>query len=104
MTCVSNDNGALLYFTGRTALEVRERFRDAPAQEFTRFGDEPGDDVQALFREGKAVLVLFMPQFYWQLEPVYGEQTGARIDAMLAGLEPLYEGADGGIYRYPRVP
>lgn len=101
---VSNDNGALLYFTGRTALEVRERFRDVPAQEFTRFGDEPGDDVQALFREGKAVLVLFMPQFYWQLEPVYGEQTDARIDALLAGLETLYEGADGGIYRYPRIP
>lgn len=104
LTRISNDNGALLYFTGRTALEVRERLRERPAAEFTRFGDDPEDDVQVLFRDGKAVLVLFMPQFYWQIAPVYGEQTDARIDALLAGLEPLYEGADGGIYRYPREP
>lgn len=104
LTRISNDNGALLYFTGRTALEVSERFRDEPAAEYTRFGDDSTDAGQVLFHDGEAVLVLFMPQFYWQLEPIYGEQTDTRIDAMLAGLEPLYLGADGGIYRYPQAP
>lgn len=101
LTLISNENGAVLFFSGRTALEVKERFRSKPLDVFTRFGDDPQDEVQALFHEGRAALVIFRQPLYWQLAPLYGDQTQARIDAFLSGLTPLYEGADGGIYLYP---
>ncbi len=101
LTLISNENGALLYFSGRTALELSERFRKEPAAEFTRFGDDPADDAQVLFRQGKAALVVFRQQLYWQLEPLYGDQTDERIGGLLAGLKPVFEGPDGGIYLYP---
>lgn len=101
LTLISNENGALLFFTGRTALEISERFRKEPLAEFTRFGDDPADEAQALFRQGKAVLVVFRQQLYWQLEPLYGDRTDERIGGLLAGLKPVFEGPDGGIYLYP---
>lgn len=101
LTLISNENGALLYFSGRTALEMSERFRKEPATEFTRFGDDSEEDVQVLFRQGKAALVVFRQPLYWQLEPLYGQQTDERIGGLLAGLKPLFEGSDGSIYLYP---
>jgi len=101
LTLISNENGALLYFSGRTALELSERFRKEPAAEFTRFGDDPADDAQVLFHQGKAALVVFRQQLYWQLEPLYGDRTDERIGGLLAGLKPVFEGSDGGIYLYP---
>ena len=101
LTLISNENGALLYFSGRTALEMSERFRKQPSAEFTRFGDDPADAAQVLFRQGKAVLVVFRQQLYWQLEPLYGDRTDERIGGLLAGLKPVFEGPDGGIYLYP---
>jgi 4-amino-4-deoxy-L-arabinose transferase-like glycosyltransferase len=103
-TIITSDSGAILYFSGRTALEISEKYRQQPAPTFTRYGDDPSDPAQALFKQGKALLVIFLPDFYWQIEPVYGERTQERIDALLAGLEPLAESADGGVYRYAPAP
>lgn len=103
-TIISNDTGAVLFFTNRTALEFNQSFSKLPLTAFTRYGDDPIDDAQKLFHNRQAVLVLFTPALYWQLEPHFYDQTQQRIDSLLGGLEKLSETSDGGIYRYPAQP
>ncbi len=99
---VTNEQTALLYLDGITPYPMMEPYQDAPSATFTRFGDGDleKDDAQRLFREGKAVLVLF-DTIYAQMEGLYGERTAERVQALTAGLEVLFKGNDGAIYRYP---
>ncbi len=98
---ISNDTGAILFFTGRMALEVSERFAPKPEDRFTRYGDDQQDSSELAFREGRAVLVVFNPGFYWQMHEVYGEQTDQRLSSFYAGLTVVGRYPDGAIYRYP---
>jgi hypothetical protein len=100
LALISNESSAILFLTGRPTYEVSERFLSAPAGTFTRYGDDPTDPVQRIFRSGQAVLVIFPTTFYWQLFPIYGERTQDRLDSLLQGLEIEKRLSDGIIYRY----
>jgi hypothetical protein len=98
---ISNDTGAILFFTGRMALEVSERFAPKSVDQFTRYGDDQQDSSQLAFKEHRATLVLFNPGFYWQMHDAYGEQTDQRLSSFYEGLTIVGRYADGAIYRYP---
>ncbi|MEN6410042.1 MAG: phospholipid carrier-dependent glycosyltransferase [Anaerolineaceae bacterium] len=104
MKIISNDTGAVLFFTNRSALEFKQSFDKLSTTEFTRYGNETLDDAQQLFHDRQAVLVLFTPSLFWQLEPVFQDQTQERINLLLGGLEKVSETSDGGIYLYPIQP
>jgi 4-amino-4-deoxy-L-arabinose transferase-like glycosyltransferase len=98
---ISNDTGAILFFTGRMAIEISETYRSEPLLELKRFGDHPADSAQALFRKGDTALVLFYPSFYWQLHELYQDETEERLEAFVQGLTVHGEFPDGAIYFYP---
>ena len=97
---ISNESSAVLFLTGRPAYDVNERFLSTPAETYTRYGEDPEDTAQRLFKTGKAVLVIFPTTFYWQLFPIYGDRTQARLDSMLQGLDIIQRLSDGVIFRY----
>jgi 4-amino-4-deoxy-L-arabinose transferase-like glycosyltransferase len=99
---ISNDTGAILFFTGRMGMEISESYRSEPLQQFTRFGDDLDDSAQTLFRDGEAALVLFYPSFYWQLYDLYQDDTEKRLQAFVQGLDVYAEFPDGAIYFYPQ--
>jgi 4-amino-4-deoxy-L-arabinose transferase-like glycosyltransferase len=101
ITIISNDTGAILFFTGRMAIEISETNRSEPLRQFIRFGDDLDDSAQALFREGETALVLFYPSFYWQLHELYQDDTERRLEAFVQGLVAYGEFQDGAIYFYP---
>lgn len=96
---ISNETGAILFLTGRYGLEITEIYRSSP-EEFTRFGDDPLEETQRLFREDGAALVLFQPAFYWRLHELYQDQTAERLRAFTEGLTLYGEYPDGAIYFY----
>jgi 4-amino-4-deoxy-L-arabinose transferase-like glycosyltransferase len=97
---ISNESSAVLFLTGRPAYDVNERFLSTPAETYARYGEDPEDPAQRLFKTGQAVLVIFPTTFYWQLFPIYGDRTQARLDGMLQGLDITQRLSDGVIYRY----
>lgn len=99
---VSNESNAILYLTGRTSYPFKEVYVDQPQLPFTAYGSGAlADDAgQALFAGKEAMLVLFdtiEPQF----ASIYGDQTGARISALVQGLKPVFKGDDGKIFVAP---
>lgn len=96
---VTNDSAAVLYLAGRPAYDLPEIVRNEPVPVFRRFGEDDTIPAERLFREGKAVLVLF-DSLYWQLKPLYGSGTDERIRAMTEGLVLERETMDAKIYRW----
>lgn len=98
---VTNQEMLVLFWAGRTAYPVKEIYYGQPLPGFSRYGD--GEDMkdagQQLFRENRAVLVLFdtISDQLWEL---YGDQTPDRVQALTSGLYVVYDGTDGGIYTY----
>lgn len=101
---VTNEVTALMFLAQRKPFALAEIYRSTPldASAFTRYGDgnAEGDPAEALFHSGEAQLVLF-DTLDAQLEGIYGQQTAARINALVDGLTPVFEGEDGTIYVYP---
>ncbi|MCE1253863.1 MAG: hypothetical protein LWX83_09970 [Anaerolineae bacterium] len=99
---VTNETNAVLFLTGRSAYPLAEIYQDKPAESFSRFGDgnTDKDDGQKLFKEGKAVFVLF-DTIDDQISGLYGERTAERISALVTGLNRSFRGEDGGIFYYP---
>ena len=62
-------------------------------------GELADDDGQRLFVEESAPLVLF-DTIDEQLSGLYGDQTDARISALVSGLYRVFRGEDGGIFYY----
>jgi hypothetical protein len=100
---VTNQDMAVLALTGRASYPVKEVYFDQPQADFTRYGDGDlsNDDPQRLFRQGKAVLVLF-DTIDDQFAGLYGDRTAERIAAFVDGLHRAYRGSDGGIFYYER--
>jgi hypothetical protein len=96
---VTNDPAAVLFLTSREAIWVSEALKIKEEHPENSYGKSQSNFGESVFRNGGA-LVLF-PGFYWQLEPLYGEQTQERLNAMLDGLI-LYKsfGSNSGIYFY----
>jgi hypothetical protein len=98
---ISNDTGAILFFTGRIGLDVKEVHAAESLNEFTRFGDDPTDETQTIFRDQGAALVLFQPTFYWEMQNLYGDKTEERLREFTKDLVVYGEYPDGIIYFYP---
>ena len=100
---VTNEEMAVYYLTGRNAYPLAEIYTDKPLETFNRYGDEnlPEDEAQQVFRQNGTVLVLFN-SIATQLEPIYKAQTAERIQTLTQGLEVVFHGEDGSIYRYPQ--
>lgn len=98
---VSNETNAILFLTGRPAYPLMEIYRDHPLEVFSAYGsgDLTADEPQRLFREGKAVLVLF-DTIDDQLVGLYGDRTAERIAALVKGLYRATRAEDGGIFYY----
>ncbi|MDR3574585.1 MAG: hypothetical protein P4L50_12025 [Anaerolineaceae bacterium] len=102
-TIVTNETMAVLFLTGRTAYPYAEIYLNKPLSVFSEYGNgdlSSDSGQQRLFRENKAVLVLFdsLPS---QLGSIYGDQTAQRIQKLTNGLQISFKGSDGGIYDYP---
>jgi hypothetical protein len=101
---ISNETNAILFLSGRPAYPLKEIYQDKPSESFSAYGNgDLQDDYQKLFREGKAVLVLF-DTIDDQLSGLYGERTGERISALVKGLRRAYRGDDGGLFYYSGAP
>jgi hypothetical protein len=98
---VTNEETAILHLSGRTSYAMQEIFTNSPDLSPTRYGEGNLQDDQAeqLFHDGKAVLVLFnsLPQ---QVKGLYGDQAESWASLLTEGLEVIYQGDDGAIYRY----
>ncbi len=97
-TIVSNDIEAVTFFARRPAYHLFDLDLGQYPSEWSRFGENPRSEPERRFAEGRAVLVLFAhgPD---QFRKLYGDDAEARrLDLLVAGLEVLYEGRDGGIY------
>lgn len=99
---ITNEETALLYLTGRASYPLAEIFLDQPEEIFQRYGDGElkNDPAEQLFRNGEAVLVEF-GSLSKQVSGLYGVQSAEWAAALLESLEVIYQGGDGGIYRYP---
>jgi hypothetical protein len=97
---ISNDVDAIMLYLDRPAYRIPELERRQLAEEFGRFGADPQDGVQRLFREEGAALVLF-GSISGQLIDLYGEDGDARLLAFTEGLEVAADRWDGVIYYYP---
>lgn len=97
---ISDNIDAIKFYTFRSASRIPELESMTPQPFEQTFGDNPDDPVQAQFRNGQAVLVLFNDA-YSQFDAIYGGQaTQTRLKAFTNGLYPYYEGSDGSIYYY----
>lgn len=96
---ISNDIDATLYFLNRPAFRLAQAESAAPLDLTQPYGSNPTDATQALFIEGKAVLVLFFPVDERFLVGE-GQLTETQIAALTAGLEVVASASDGAIYAY----
>ncbi len=99
---VTNEETAILWLTGRASYPIAEIFVNEPQTDFVMYGDGDwmDDSSEAIFRQGEAVFVQF-DSLASQVAGLYGERSEEWAAALVDGLEVVYEGQDGGIYRYP---
>jgi hypothetical protein len=102
VTVISNEGAAILFLADRPAYEINEFFLSAGSEDVPVFGSDPEDPAQRLFREGKAVLVIFTDYFYWQLFPIYGDRTQQVIDTFFQNMQAETRLTDGVIFRYAK--
>jgi hypothetical protein len=95
---ISNEEEAILFLTGRPAYDIPE-LRQEPREVFQRFGENPQDDVERLFREKGAALVLFNT-IQVDLENLYAADAIRRLSSMTSGLYVYAVYSDGIIYFY----
>ncbi len=97
---ISNDSALLLFYTGRPAYDISEIVDQEPQNITIRYGDEPNDPPQKIFRENGAALVLFnsiLPQF----QQLYGDQYIPRLENFTRDLSLYAHTSDGEIYFFP---
>jgi 4-amino-4-deoxy-L-arabinose transferase-like glycosyltransferase len=96
---VCNDPNIILFHTGRAAYPLVEQYTLTPEWDFPVYGQGHNhtDKGQLAFEQGQAALVL-LPDAYWEMQLVYGDQTDARMAGLTEGLYLFYQGPDGSIY------
>ena len=97
---VSDDIEAVTFFARRPAFLLPDLNEAIPREEWKPFGQTPSDQAEMAFAERGGFLVLFSSALP-RLREVYGEEAGLRRDVLVTGLDLVYEGADGAVYRRP---
>jgi hypothetical protein len=100
ISIITNDSDAVLFYLNRPSYDLPEILLDEPKEVFLPFGNDSTNGIERIFREEGAALVLFNP-LEWQLRPIYGDDTQARIQSLTGGLTVFFDSYDGSIYFYP---
>jgi len=95
---ITNESAALLLLLGRPAFD----FCTSPCNQSgeIRYGDDPQDPVQQVFRQDGAALALFYPYCGVQDQAWYSE-TIAQFTSLTRDLTHYFSSCDGDIYFYP---
>jgi 4-amino-4-deoxy-L-arabinose transferase-like glycosyltransferase len=96
---ISNEEAALLFLTGRAAYPVLEFYELQPRSQMTTFGELQEDEIERVFREEEAALVLFFTMRE-QLNELYGERAFMRAEILTRGLYLHFIGSDGAVFFY----
>jgi len=97
---ISNESALVLFYTGRPAYDISELVDKEPQNITARYGDDPYDIPQKVFRENGAALVLFNSKWS-QFQQLYGDQSIPRLENLTRDLSLYAQIADGEIYFYP---
>jgi len=101
ISIISNEPSAIEFWIERPVYQLPKLFNKIdPDPVDARFGDNQEDEVQRIFHNQGAALVLF-DTLRWQLEPIYFDKTPERLTALTRGLTILGNYYDGSIYFYP---
>ena len=98
---VTNEETALLFLMDRASWPIHEVYVQEPDPDFYHYETGPvktTDYGRAAFQRGEALLVVF-DSFEDQMQGIYGENTKARITALLENLQVVFDGDDGTIYQ-----
>jgi 4-amino-4-deoxy-L-arabinose transferase-like glycosyltransferase len=97
---ISNENSMLAFWLDRPVYPLPEVVHLKPEPFDVPFGERTDDEIQQVFRQRGAALVVF-DTIRWQLDVLYFEHTPERLDGMLNGLRVYGDYNDGAIYFYP---
>jgi hypothetical protein len=95
---ITNQAAAVLLWTDRSAYDFCSLPCNQP--ENPRYGDNPDDEVQRIFRQQGAALVLFYPFCASRAEP-WNLVWMAQVEELTRGLTTQEFSCDGAIYFYP---
>ena len=95
---ITNNTAAVLLWTDRAAYDFCTLPCNQPDN--TRYGDNTDDEVQRIFREQGAALVLFYP-FCASRDDPWNAERMAQVDNLTRGLTILEYSCNGAIYFYP---
>jgi hypothetical protein len=96
---ISNDIDAIMFFTNRPAFRIPELELQIRKEEFRPFGAEVKDDVQRIFKEEGAALILF-DSATMQFAEIYGSGWELRFESFTEDLCVFSNLLDGTIYFY----
>lgn len=95
---ITNQSAALLLWLNRPAYDLCSFPCNGSGE--LRYGDNPLDPTQQLFREAGAALVYFHPDCNILAEQFYAD-TLNQLKSLTQGLNQYFSSCDGGIYFYP---
>jgi len=95
---ITNQAAAVLLWTDRSAYDFCELSCNQP--QGTHYGDNPADEVQIIFRENKAALVLFYP-FCVIADQPWNKDLLTELNNLTLGLNQVSYSCEGAIYFYP---
>jgi hypothetical protein len=96
---ISNDPEAILFYTRRPAYNLPELQTGVPSPIDEQFGSQPNDPLQRLFSQNGAALVMFK-EADSRFDPLYGDQTPTRLQALVRGLDISRDLWDGTLYYF----
>jgi hypothetical protein len=94
---ISNDWELTMLWTGRPVYGFWTEFPSEPPIQTTTYGTNPEDDLQALFCDKGAALVVYI-DFPTQFRNQVGESELGKLPGLFAGLTVIGQYADGTIY------
>jgi 4-amino-4-deoxy-L-arabinose transferase-like glycosyltransferase len=95
---ITNQAAAVLLLTDRAAYDFC--YPSCNQSGSLRYGDDPADQVQQIFRERGAALVLFYP-YCGVLDQPWYVKTLAQVETLTQNLSRYFSSCDGAIYFYP---
>ena len=96
---ITNESAAVALLAYRPAYDIPELMGGEPLMVFSAFGDDTEDETHRIFREEGAAFALF-DTVIWQMQPMYGDDTGRRLEAFTMDLRLYSRPWDGAIYYY----
>ena len=97
---ITNETSAVRFLLNRAAYPFPDVSDRSLAEGTARFGDNPNNEVERVFSQEGAALVLFN-SLRWQLYPIFADETEDYINALTKELNIYAQSYDGAIYLFP---